>query len=373
MRVTQNTTANNTIYNLQQAASKISQLSDLTASGQNVNTPSDDPIASRLLVDIGNKLKLVSQYDSNMSKATTWLNYTSTALTGISDIINQANKVAGTINSGSSDPSFRQSVHDQLVDLKAQVLDMANTQYGDQYIFGGANNTTPPFISKSGDLASGSNTVSNVNVTGLKAGMKVSGIGIPAGASIGTVDGVSNSFTLVDSTGAPVNATAQAAAGSSLNIYSGDSTQIAVEINQNSTISLNITGDRLLTGSGSSPSYGSTDIMAAFDNLIAAVGTSSTTSDVAGITSGIAALQAGAKQLNNATTDILSRTTRLSNMTTLNDNNKNTLLSIVSGIQTVDYNKLGVELSQQQTAYSAALAATAKVQGLSLLNYLPIG
>ncbi len=372
MRITQNTTANNTIYNLQQAAAKISQLSDLTASGQNVNTPSDDPIAAKLLVDIGDKLKLNSQYDSNMSKATTWLNYTSTVVTGISDIINQANKVAGTINSGSSDPTLRQSVHDQLVDLKSQIVDMANTQYGDQYIFGGANNTIPAFISKQGDLASGSNTVSNADVTGLKAGMKVSGIGIPAGATIGTVDGTSNSFTLVDSTGAPVNATATAT-GSSLNIYAGDSTQLGIEINQNSTISLNITGDRLLTGSGSSPSYGSTDILTTVDNLIAAVGDSSTASNVGGITTGITALQSGAEQLNNATSDILSRTTRLSNLTTLNDNNKNTLLSVVSSVQTVDYNALGVELSQQQTAYSAALASTAKVQGMSLLNYLPIG
>ncbi len=308
MRVTQNTTANNTIYNLQQAAAKINQLTDLTASGQNINKPSDDPIASKLLVDVGDKLKLADQYDSNMSKATTWLNYTSTVLTGMSDIINQVSKVAGTVNSGSTDPTLRQSVHDQLVDLKSQLVDMANTQYGDQYIFGGAKNTTPPF-----DITS------------------------------------------------PTNA------------YSGDSTQIGIEINQNSTISLNITGDRLLKGTGSSPSYGSTDILATLDSLIKAVGDSSTASDVGGISTSIIGLQDGTKQLNNATSDILSRTTRLSNMTTLNANIKNMFSSIVSNVQTVDYNKLGIELSQQQTAYSAALASTAKVQGLSLLNYLPIG
>ncbi len=303
MRITQNMLASNTIYNLQQSASQLSRLGDLTASGQNVNTPSDDPIAARLLVQIGQQLKSSDQYASNISKATTWLNYTSTALTGMSDIINQASKVTGSIINGSTDPNIRQSAHDQLVDLKKQIIDMANTQYGDQYVFAGADNVSPPFSNSS-------------------------------------------------------------------NNYAGDSTQTGVEVSQNSTISLNVTADRLLLGRGESPNYGSTDILATFDNLIAAVGDKSNGSTSSAISQGVIDLQNGVKQLNNATSDILSRTTRLSNMSTLNDNTKNTLNSIVGKIQNVDYNKLGVELSQQQTAYNAALASTAKVQGMSLLNYI---
>ncbi len=303
MRVTQNMSSNNAIYNLQQGAARLAKLQDLTSSGKNVNTPSDDPIAARLLVDIGDKLKSSDQYASNISKATSWLDYTSTALTGMSDIINLAEKVAGSMNSGSADASIRQSAHDQLVELKKQMVDLGNTQYGDQYIFGGASNTTRPF---------------NQND----------------------------------------------------NTYTGDSTQLGIEISQNSTISLNVTGDRILKGSGSSPSYGSTDILATFDNLIAAVGDNSTPSNVSAISRGAIDLQAGAQQLNNAVSDVLSRTTRLDNMLTLNDNSKNALLAIASNVQNVDYAKLGVELSQQQTAYNAALATTAKIQGMSLLNYM---
>ena len=303
MRITQNMLANNTVYNLQQSASQLSKLGDLTASGQNVNTPSDDPIAARLLVQIGQELKLSDQYSSNIRKATTWLNYTSTALTGMSDIINQASKVTGSIINGSTDPNIRQSAHDQLVDLKKQVIDMANTRYGDQYVFAGANNVTQPFSNSNND-------------------------------------------------------------------YGGDSTQLGIEISQNSNIALNVTGDRLLLGRGEGPSYGSVNILATFDNLIASVGDKSNASNTMGISQGITDLQSGVKQLNNATSDILSRTTRLSNMSNLNDNTKNTLNSIVGKVQNVDYNKLGVELSQQQTAYNAALASTAKVQGMSLLNYI---
>ena len=303
MRVTANMSAENSLYNIQQGRAKLDRLQESVSSGQNVNRPSDDPISSRLLLDIGDKLKAIDQYSSNINKSTSWLKYTSTALDGMSAIISQASKVAGTINTGSADPGIRQSAHDQLIDLKKQIIDMANTRFGDQYVFAGANNTTAPF--------------SNAN-----------------------------------------------------NNYGGDSTQLQIEIAQNTTQSLNVTGDRILKGVGANPSYGTVDILKTFDDLIAAVGDNSTPSNVPAITQASIDMENGAKQLNIATSDILSRMTRLDNMNNLNDNNKNTMLSISTSIQQVDYARLGVELSNQKTAFEASLSATAKLSQLSLLDYL---
>jgi flagellar hook-associated protein 3 FlgL len=295
--------SNNAIYNLQQGRAKLEKLQSQVSSGQNVNTPSDDPIASRLLLEIGDKLRSIDQRSGNINKATSWLKFTSTALEGISNVVGLAKKVASTLNTGSDDPSIRQSAHDQLVDLKKQLVDMANTQFGDQYIFAGANNTNPPF--------------SNAN-----------------------------------------------------NNYGGDDTQLSIEVAQNSVQALNVTGDRILKGTGANPSYGSTDILKTFDDLIAAVGDSTTPSNVPAITQGAVDLQAGFRQLNLATSDILSRMSRLDNMNKLNDNNKNTLLSISTSVQEVDYAKLGVELTNQKLAFEASLSTTAKLSQLSLLDFL---
>ena len=303
MRVTANMSAENSMYNIQQGRVKLDKLQELISSGQNINRPSDDPISSRVLLEISDKLKTIDQFSSNIDKATTWSKYASTAIQGMSDIVNLAKKIAGTINTGSDDANIRQSAHDQLVDLKKQLVDMGNTQYGDQYLFAGANNASPPF-----------------NYTN--------------------------------------------------NTYGGDSSQLSIEITQNSTQALNITGDRLLQGIGASPSYGSTDILAAFDSMIAAVGDNVTPSSVAGISTAATALENGAKQLNIATSDILSRTTRLDSMGKLNTSNKDTLLSIATGLQEVDYAKLGVEQTQQQLAFNASLSATAKLTQLSLLDYM---
>lgn len=303
MRITQNMSADSSVYNLQQGRAKLDRLQNLVASGQNVSTPSDDPIAARLLVDIGDKVRTIDQYSSNTSKATSWMQFTSNALQGLSDIISQAKQVSGTLNSGSDDPNIRQSAHDQLVNLKKQIVDMANTQFGDQYIFGGANNSSPPF----------NNTDNN---------------------------------------------------------YAGDGTQLSIEIGQNAVQTMNVTGDRLLKGGGTNPNYGSIDILKTFDDMIAAVGDSTTPSNVAAINQASSDLYDGSKQLNTAVSDVLSRMTRLDNISKFNANSKNTMLSIASNVQNVDYAKLGVQLSQQQTAFQASLSSTAKISQLSLLDYM---
>ena len=212
----------------------------------------------------------------------------------------QATKLADTIASGTSDPTQIQSVVTQLQNLKQTLVDMGNTQSGNQYVFGGA-------------------------VTSVKA------------------------FT---------NATPAT--------FNGDETPLTVDIGPSSKQQMNITGNQVLTGSGVSTPYGTTNILDSIDNLITAV----QSNNVAGIQTATAALENGTNQINNAQSDVASRMIRLKNATTLNTNTTNTLQTIAGNIQNVDYNKLGVELSQQQTAYQASLAATAKVSQMSLLNYL---
>jgi len=303
MRITSNMTANNAIYNLQKGQTTLNKLTELTTSDQNINRPSDDPTSTSTLLNISDSLNAISQYSTNITKATTFLNVTSNALTGISDTITQAKSLVDSISDGSDSASDRQSAHDQLVALKKQIVDYANTQSGDTYVFGGTSSSTAPFSSTS-------------------------------------------------------------------NSYSGDDNQSEVEVTENSYQTVNITGDRLLKGSGSNPSYGSTDILKTLDDLISAVGDSTTASDTTAIQQGAKDLEAGAAQVDNAQIDVAARLKRLDTMSTMNTNNKTTLENVVSNIQSVDLTTVGTELSQQQTAYEAALAATAKISSMSLLDYL---
>lgn len=300
MRVTSNMSADSSLYNIQQGRAKLDRLQELTSSGVTVNRPSDDPINSRLLLDIGDKLRTGDQYLSNISKSSTWQKFTNTALTGMSEIMRLAKREVANISNGSSDATVRQNAVSQLQALKQQMVDMGNMQLGDQYIFGGAINSTPPFS--------------------------------------GT---------------APY--------------YAGDETALKVEIGTSTTQQMNIPGNQLLTADTAvSQPYGTTNIFKTFDDLITAVNAN----DVAGIQAGAQALADGAKQISNAQSDVAARLVRLDTMTKLNQNTRNTLETVYSDTQNVDYAKLAVQLNQQKLAFEASLSSTAKLSQMSLLDYM---
>jgi len=149
----------------------------------------------------------------------------------------------------------------------------------------------------------------------------------------------------------------------SSNAYSGNSSQSNIEIAPGVTQNVSVDGGSVLLGTGS---YGTTNILNTFDNLITAVQNDNVTS----IQTETTALEAGADQVNNAQADVSARLTMLNNMSSVNTNNLNTLQNTISNIQTVNTATVGVELQQEETSYSAALAATSKISQLSLLNYM---
>ena len=296
MRITPGMTSDNALYNLQKGRTLLNRLQEQIASGSIINRPSDDPITTRQLLDMDSQLDKGDQYLSNITKGNLSLSMTDTALQGMADIIAQAKKTVGTFTSGSSDPTVRENAASQLEELKKQLVDLGNTQLGDQYLFAGFKNSTPPFS---------------------------------------TAD----------------------------NSYSGTSDEISIEINQNSPAGITIAGDTLLKGTGS---YGSVDIFETLDAIIAAINSN----NPADIQSNAAKLDASSSQINNARSDVAGRIIRFKSAETMITRNQATLKGIVSDTMGVDYIEAATQLNKQQSAFEAALAATAKITQLSLLDYL---
>jgi len=295
MRVTPGMTADNALYNLQKGRAAIDTLQEQVASGLQVNKPSDDPLTARQLLDLQHQIAQGSQYTSNISKGSTLLNMTSTALNGMSDIMTQIKKIAADNVSGNGSQSDRNGVGATLDTLKQQLIDMGNTQYGGQYVFGGVKNDQPPF------------------------------------ASDGT--------------------------------FNGSDDDLKVEVAQGSKVSVSVSGGKLLRGTG-----GGVDILGEIDKLKTAI--TANPADTATISTEINTMGSAANQVTSSLSDVATRLIRLTSAGTLITNNQTTLQNVYGDKQNVDYAKLGVELSQQQTAFQAALSATAKISQLSLLNYL---
>ncbi|WP_243370229.1 flagellar hook-associated protein FlgL [Geotalea sp. SG265] len=306
MRVTPGMTADNALYNLQQGRSKLDKLQEQLASGSNINRPSDDPISTRQILALQNGVTEGDQYLSNIDKGNIWLGITDTALSGMASIMAQVKTVASNMISTSTDPNMIANATTNLTQLKDQLIDLGNTQIGNQYVFGGFDNSTAPFD----------------------------------------------------------------AAGT----FNGTDDDIYVNIAKNSSVAINITGGDLLRGgtppvgsaSGAGAGTRPTDIIANINALINAI----TTGSSADITDGVKNMKAAADQINAAQSVVAGNKMRLDNAKTMIVNNQNTLKNIIGSKQNVDYAKAATELTQQQTAFQAALSATAKISQLSLLDYI---
>ena len=298
MRVTPGMTAANALYNLQQGREKLDRIQEQIASGRIVNRPSDDPIGARQILDLETKIKEGVQYSSNITKGNLWLNVTNTTLNGMFDVLELAKKAAADIASGTTDATLRNNTVNQLTELKTRLIDLANTQLGGQYVFGGFKNDTAPFSTANND-------------------------------------------------------------------FNGTSDSIEVEIDLNSRIGINVAGDHLLKGTGT---YGTppVDILQAFDDLIADI----TANNTAGIQQGIRDMVSASNQVIDAQSAVAGRLVRMNAAQSMVERNQNTLKNIIGSLQEVDYVKAATELTQQKTAFEAALASTAKVSNLSLLDYI---
>jgi len=145
MRITPNITMENSLYNIQLSRSRMDKTNEQIASGKNINRPSDDPVAARQLVGLGDQLQANQQYGSNIAKAATTLQMVDDPLTAIVTTMGNVRSLASTATSGISDDFARQNAISALTAFREQLADYGNTQLGNQYIFAGTKSTTKPF------------------------------------------------------------------------------------------------------------------------------------------------------------------------------------------------------------------------------------
>lgn len=179
MRITPNMTADNALFNIQKDRTRLNQLTEQITANMNILKPSDDPITTRQLLDLQNIVNQGDQYISNINKADLWLDVTDTALEGMSDILRSIKGIVANVSSGTDNSPeglrIRNDTISQLTEMRKQLIDLGNTQLGDQYIFAGYSNDSPAFDSTTGAYLGTSdgiainiskNSTLNMNVTG---------------------------------------------------------------------------------------------------------------------------------------------------------------------------------------------------------------
>ncbi|AJE02394.1 flagellar hook-associated protein FlgL [Geobacter pickeringii] len=297
MRVTQNTTANLVLNNLQVIRQRTEDLEQQSSTGVKVSKPSDDPVTAQQILHLKQLIAQGDQYQRNISNGTAWLSMGESAMSEMGNVLSRAKELTVQMSNGTNNQNARTAAVNELTHLKSQMILLGNTQLNGRYIFGGFKNDTPPFD------ASGN--------------------------------------------------------------FTGTDDQVLVEVDRGAPVAINYSGGNLLRG-GTPPGSSGTDIVGIFNNLITALNTG----NQAGVQSELPNLDAAMGQVLSTRTDLGARMNRLDGAKGVIDDMKFSLTKVLSDKQDVDFTQVISDLSKQQTAYQAAIAASAKVSQVSLLDYL---
>ncbi|MFZ5979325.1 MAG: flagellar hook-associated protein FlgL [Candidatus Zixiibacteriota bacterium] len=137
MRVTNSMISSQVIFNLQRSLSRYYNLENDMSSGRKINTPSDDPGGTVQDLNYRTELAKIEQYRSNVAQAQNWTNSYDTILSDLVDFTNSAKDTAISMADGVYDENSRESAAQEVRSLFDQMIQLANNQLDDRYVFSG--------------------------------------------------------------------------------------------------------------------------------------------------------------------------------------------------------------------------------------------
>lgn len=140
MRISNNMMANNIQAYLFDHTETLLKLQERISTGKRINRPSDDPVGTGQMLNYRKTISSLEQYNQNITDAKLHIQNVETILGTITDILMEAKEISSDIN-----PAERDILADELVALREQVLQLANSRDKGNYIFAGDLIDTPPF------------------------------------------------------------------------------------------------------------------------------------------------------------------------------------------------------------------------------------
>jgi flagellar hook-associated protein 3 FlgL len=141
-RVTNQMLMSQSVANLQSALSKMVDLQDQASSLKRLRKPSDGPADVASAMALHSQLAMNGQYSKNIDDATAWLGSADNALTSFVTQLNQVNSLVLQASNASTDQNARNTIANQIDQIRQALLGLANTQYAGRPIFAGTASGT---------------------------------------------------------------------------------------------------------------------------------------------------------------------------------------------------------------------------------------
>ncbi len=146
MRIPDLNNSQNLLGNLQRLNSRQAGLQNQVSTGQRITRPSDDPGAAGRVLEMQAEKQRLQQYSRNGDRGLAINQTTYSAITELKKVSDRAGEI-GVLGTGVllSDPAAAQSYAKELNQLIEHGLQMVNSEYAGEHLFGGTKTDTAPF------------------------------------------------------------------------------------------------------------------------------------------------------------------------------------------------------------------------------------
>ncbi len=144
-RITPNIMLQRTLANLNAQQRRLFDLQQQLATGQRVNVPSDDPLASRRAVEGRAEIAKSNQYLDNIAMAGLHMHETETSLMTLVDLLQRANELTLQASNHVNAELQLGQIAQEINQLLEGIFSESNVMSNGRYVFGGNRTTTPPF------------------------------------------------------------------------------------------------------------------------------------------------------------------------------------------------------------------------------------
>lgn len=401
MRISTSQIYNQSVNAMLTEQNQLNQTELQLSSGKSILTPSDNPAGSAQIVNLNQSISTTNQYQTNAGAANSRLSLEGSTLTSVTNLLQSLRSLAVEANNATQSSSSRADIAQQVSQGLQQLVALANTQDANgEYIFAGYQGKSQPFITDpSGNVIYNGGQNSRYLQIGPTTQVAFGDPGsavfeaVPNGnGTFATAASASNTGSGVIDTGSTTGtfvpdtytiAFSQATSTSPIT-YTVTGAASGVVASGTYTSGNNISFNGAQVSISGTPANGDTftvapskdqSVFATLQSLVNSLNSNAATpSDQAqintGITRSISEIDQALNNINQTSAKVGARLNTVTDQQNTNQSYSNGLQQTLSGVQDLNYASAISQLSQEQLALQAAQEAFAKVQGMSLFNYL---
>jgi flagellar hook-associated protein 3 FlgL len=396
MRVSESMKFNTMIDNLYKVQNSYNELMEKMASGKSLNRPSDDPLGMSRVLDYRESKASIEQYRENIDSSKGWLTMSESILSSVNDLLVNAKEIAISQSTATASAETRSIAAVSLEQIIDEMLSLANSQYGDRYLFSGTKASDAPFSAAEfpamigtpaaasgntfdGTVAAGGPYTGAVNktyvvkiVTGGNFAAAEYQVSDDGGATWGAVrdDLDTGTITLGDGIDLTFTAgTVDVAVDDIFHVdahvegyYNGNGEELSVAIGKNINFAYSIPGQSVFTDQGE----GEVDLFKTLNDLKTAL----EGNDPDTVASQMNNLDNGIQQVNKYIAQCGTRTNRLEIAETNLSDLDFKLTELISSTEDVDMAAIVTEFSMKEVVLKASYAMASSIGNLSIIDFL---